>query len=119
MATLRNTLLLGLSASASATVQLNIARNPAVQAAQLEARSNYLRSRSLEGRATSGTVTEALTNDLQAGLYAANITVGTPGQSLSIQIDTGSSDVWVPAKGLEICSEPEAAGGGCDGGTCE
>jgi len=90
-----------------------------VQAAQLQARSQYLRSRSLEGRATSGTVTEALVNDLQGGLYAANITVGTPGQALSLQIDTGSSDVWVPAKGLEICSEPQASGGGCDGGTCE
>ena len=120
MATLRNTLLLGLTAAAGAsanTIHMNIARDPAVQAAQLEA--NYLRSRGLSRRAGSGTVTESLTNDEQLGLYAANVTVGTPGQKLSLQIDTGSSDVWVPLAGSAICNAPVEQGGGCPGGTCE
>jgi hypothetical protein len=118
MATLLNTLLLGLTVGASAsTIQMNIARDPAVQAAQLEA--NYLRNRGISRRASSGTVTEALTNEEQGGLYAANVTVGTPGQKLSLQIDTGSSDVWVPLAGSAICDTPVVEGGGCPGGTCE
>ncbi|TVY59715.1 putative aspartic-type endopeptidase opsB [Lachnellula suecica] len=117
MASLRNTLVMALAAGASAnTLRMDIARNPAVAAAQIEERSSYLRSRALSRRA-SDTVTAALENDLTAGLYSANITVGTPGQTLAVQIDTGSSDVWVPAPGLSICSEPASQGGGCAGGT--
>jgi hypothetical protein len=42
--------------------------------------------------------------------------VGTPAQSLSVQIDTGSSDVWIPSSQASICSDEKD--GGCPGGSC-
>ena len=47
-------------------------------------------------------------------LYYANITVGSPGQLLQLQIDSGSSDVWMTATGDEYCQESYNA---CVGGT--
>lgn len=44
---------------------------------------------------------------VQAGdqsLYWINITVGTPGQPQSLQLDTGSRRIWVPATGSSVCS---------------
>lgn len=34
-------------------------------------------------------------------LYYGSVTVGTPGQTLSVQFDTGSADLWLPANCLE------------------
>lgn len=55
---------------------------------------------SLQRRA--GTVNTPLTNnnDLQ---YLANISVGTPPQQFVVQIDTGSSDLWIPATRSDLC----------------
>jgi len=96
------------SAGTDGTLIWNIQRNAQVQAAQVQARS-------LQPRAD--TVTASLGNAVTAGLYYANITVGTPAQPLMVQIDTGSSDVWVPASSASICSNQQE--GGCPGGTCE
>ncbi|PHH82407.1 hypothetical protein CDD82_6095 [Ophiocordyceps australis] len=38
-----------------------------------------------------------INNDLTQGGYFATVNIGTPGQELTLQLDTGSSDVWVPA----------------------
>lgn len=64
------------------------------------------------------TVTAQLQNAEQAGLYAVNITVGTPPQDLIVQLDTGSSDLWVPAASASICQDVRESGG-CAGGSCE
>lgn len=37
-------------------------------------------------------------------LYLVNVTVGTPGQKLSLQLDTGSSDIWLPSSSSTQCS---------------
>lgn len=63
-----------------------------------------------------GIVQAALTNAEGAGLYFANITVGTPPQKLEVQIDTGSSDVWIPASSAATC-DPDSETGGCEGGS--
>lgn len=48
------------------------------------------------------TVTETLDNE--ETLYFANVSLGTPAQSLRLHIDTGSSDLWANSKSSQICS---------------
>ncbi|KAK9374905.1 aspartic peptidase domain-containing protein [Lipomyces chichibuensis] len=59
----------------------------------------------LAKRATgvSNTVQEILDN--YDYLYYANVSVGTPGQNLRLQIDTGSSDIWVQSGENSFCQE--------------
>ena len=56
----------------------------------------------------------SLENDYIDGLFWINATVGTPGQLVQLQIDTGSSDIWV--FGARSCIESYS---GCLGGFCE
>lgn len=52
----------------------------------------------------AGTAEEALYNAQQLQ-YIANISIGTPPQNLSVQLDTGSSDLWVPYTYSDICAQ--------------
>lgn len=58
-------------------------------------------------------------NTLQAGitneqiLYLINITVGSPPQDFGLQLDTGSSDLWVPSARADICNQPGPDGPSC------
>jgi hypothetical protein len=96
---------------------MGIVKNPAVEQAQIAKRQLQMQKRGtiLEGRAD--TVTATLGNAVTSGLYYANVTIGTPGQDFSLQIDTGSSDVWVPSSSATFCSNTRE--GGCPGGTCK
>lgn len=101
------------SFSTANVVQWGIQKNVQAEAAQLKARSDVLSK-----RATTDTVQSSLGNAVQAGLYFANITVGTPAQNLQVQIDTGSSDVWVPSSTASICKQGATrTSEGCAGGS--
>ena len=81
--------------------------------------ANHMSRRHLERR---GTITESLANNHTGStLYLATVTVGTPGQTIALDIDTGSSDVYVIATNADECTEAalEAEYGGCFGGTCK
>jgi len=101
--------LLSVVAATDGTLLWNIHKNAANEAAQLKGRG--LRRRS------GGTIQADLGNAESQGLYYANVSVGTPPQQVSVQIDTGSSDVWVPSTQAALCHD--ASEGGCPGGSCE
>lgn len=65
------------------------------------------------GKRQAGTQQEVIQNSLARGGYFATCTVGTPAQDVIIQLDTGSSDIWVPASTANVCDE-----GACTLGSC-
>ncbi|KAI0427040.1 aspartic peptidase domain-containing protein [Xylaria sp. FL1042] len=64
-------------------------------------------------RRAGDSVQEVITNERTRGGYFASCTVGTPAQDVTLQLDTGSSDIWVPASSASICEEDTSQGGGC------
>ncbi|QDS76912.1 hypothetical protein FKW77_004224 [Venturia effusa] len=54
-------------------------------------------------RKRAGTVQVILDNE--STLYFANVTMGTPGQSLRLDIDTGSSDLWANSADSDLCQQ--------------
>lgn len=46
--------------------------------------------------------------------YSIELILGTPGQKVSVVIDTGSSDFWVMGKGVNCTIPKESDGGKCD-----
>jgi len=53
--------------------------------------------------AKRSTFTETLANNISGGAYYAEVTVGTPGQTVSLVLDTGSSDAWVVSEDADLC----------------
>ena len=67
-------------------------------------------------RKRASTYEEVITNEQSRGGYFATCRLGTPGQDLTLQLDTGSSDIWVPDSSAQVCSQH--TGGGCTLGSC-
>jgi hypothetical protein len=61
-----------------------------------------------------GTLSVNIGNAIVDGLYFVNASVGTPPQIVQLQVDTGSSDVWM--FGPESCNPSTSP---CLGGDCE
>jgi len=79
-----------------------------------EKHARALQKRDLIHAQKRGAFTVALSNDpyVEGGFYFVNVTVGTPPQSVQLDIDTGSSDVWM--FGAHSCVNSTL---GCAGGT--
>ena len=76
---------------------------------------------SLRGRADDDPILQDLHNNLTGGGYYADVSLGTPSQSVSLILDTGSSDVWVLDSNANLCTSSRMQatyGGGCIA-TCE
>ncbi|KAI1245804.1 hypothetical protein MGN70_012698 [Eutypa lata] len=61
-------------------------------------------------------ILQQLHNNLTGGGYYAEVSIGTPGQTVSLVLDTGSSDVWVLDSDANLCTSArlqESLGGGC------
>lgn len=59
----------------------------------------------------SSTVATDISNDLTQGGYFIKCDVGTPAQTLTLQLDTGSSDIWVPASSASVCESSKSSDG--------
>ncbi|CAN8100287.1 unnamed protein product [Discula destructiva] len=81
------------STAASNVVQIPVARS---RAGAVQKRHPGLSKRA--------TVTESLVNNATAGGYYATVSVGTPGQDLTLVLDTGSSDAWVVSADATLCT---------------
>lgn len=67
----------------------------------------------LTKRGTQGTALVIANNAISESLYYVNATVGTPGQLVQLDLDTGSSDIWF--FGPNSCDTTTVE---CVGGTC-
>ena len=69
------------------------------------------------GKRAGSTFEEVITNEQARGGYFATCSVGTPAQDLTLQLDTGSSDIWVPYSQASVC-QGTSGSDACTFGSC-
>lgn len=72
-----------------------------------------LHSKSMLARRQTDTLEENITLAIEGSAYWLDLTIGTPPQKFKLQLDTGSSDLWVPAANATACSRHHDS---CPGG---
>lgn len=99
----------------AATAAAEVVRIPVARNAAGTVRKRHPR---LSKRAT---ITESLVNNITQGGYYASVSVGTPGQDVTMVLDTGSSDAWVVATDADLCTDRllQLEYGESCGATCE
>lgn len=85
------------STATADVIKIPVARSPAG--------SNTIARRRNPRLTKRASVTESLVNNVTAGSYFASLSVGTPGQTQSMALDTGSSDAWVVSSDAPLCTE--------------
>jgi hypothetical protein len=95
--------------AASAAVEASVDTVPGVLHLPLTRRNDV----SNLARRASNTDPATLQNNATLGAYLTTVQVGNPAQQLTLQVDTGSSDTWVPSVNAQICQE-----GNCTYGSC-
>ncbi|KAK4137042.1 acid protease [Trichocladium antarcticum] len=55
--------------------------------------------------ARRGTYAQQLVNSVEKGGYFTQVTVGTPPQTITMLLDTGSSDAWVLGHEADLCTD--------------
>lgn len=68
-------------------------------------------------RRRADTYTETLGNNISYGGYFASVTVGTPGQTQDVILDTGSSDTWFLNSDASVCQSTTSSSGSGSGGS--
>ena len=81
-----------------------VAQTAAQKVVKFDIRANRPQQPQLVKRATSE-YRGYLFNDVENGLYSIEVQIGTPGQPFSLQLDTGSTDVWVNAQSSQFCQQ--------------
>lgn len=69
-------------------------------------------------RRSEAVIETDLQNNKQRGGYFVTVEIGSPGQELTLQLDTGSSDVWLPYRESRICNDGDADEDTCTLGSC-
>jgi hypothetical protein len=107
LSSLRGLVLLGLAATTALA-------EPRVLHMPMTRNANHPGPLAKRADSTANTAQVTVVNDVSYGLYYVNATVGTPGQELSLILDTGSSDVWFFGTGA--CATSTQSQGDCFGG---